>query len=269
VTDLVTAPAGALTLLSELERQGKITATALVIDDPDFPWEQWVALGSFFGETKSRLSFYLGDWLIFGEGMYRDRYSQAVDATGLNYETLTNYASVCRNVARSRRRDPTAAAAAGRYPLSFGHHAEVSKLEPPAQTEWLERAEFDRLTRSALRSKMDEVGLVRHRHVQPAAQLPLAPKPIVDAASSLTVIRDALEKIHHGEGDAVDLPRVLRAVDRSTETLKIAAQIPTLLDAVQRLLDDADPIGSGHTYAVASEIIDELRALVANEGGSE
>lgn len=269
MTELTVASAGALSLLAELERQGKITPTALIIDDPDFPWDQYVALGAFLGETRSRLSFYIGDWIIFGEGMYRDRFSQALDVIGLSEGALANKVSTCRNVARSRRRDPVEAAKAGRYPLSFGHHTEVAKLEPPAQIEWLERAEMERWTRSKLRENLDAAGHVRRRHVQPAAQPPLAPHPIVNGAADLTVIRDALEKVHHGEGDAVDLPRAIRAIDRSTETLRMAARMPTLLETAQRLLEDSRPDAENEAFwIVPADHIDELRRLVANEGGT-
>jgi hypothetical protein len=254
---LVVADAGALSLLADLERSGKITPTSLVIDDPDFPWEKWVAIGGFFGELRSRLSFYIGDWILFGDRMYGERYAQAIDVTGLSEGAIANKVSTCRNVAGSRRRET----------LSFGHHTEVSKLEPAEQAQWLEHADANRWNRATLRVKLDEAGHVRRRYVQPAAPEPLAPRQIVDAAANITVIHDALERIHHGEIATVDLPRALRAVDRSAETLKVASRVPTILDAVERLLEHAEPTEDGSGYTVAAAVLDELRTLVVSEGG--
>jgi hypothetical protein len=61
---------------------------------------------------------WLGDWLIFGRYKYGTRYRQAIGATGLDYQTLRNYAVVARRFEPSRRRST----------LRAQHHAEVSAL---------------------------------------------------------------------------------------------------------------------------------------------
>ncbi|MGH3540794.1 MAG: LmbU family transcriptional regulator [Mycobacterium sp.] len=72
-----------------------------------------------------------GDWLIYGERAYDDRYEQAIADTQLGYQTLRNYAWVARKIPMSRRRDT----------LSFGHHAEVAALPDDQQDSWFTRAE--------------------------------------------------------------------------------------------------------------------------------
>lgn len=128
-------------LLAELERTGAITRTSLTLADADLPFEQYEAMLKMFGIIKGITSFVIGDGLNWGEGIYGERYTQAAEATGLSPGTLMNYASVCRNVAKQRRRED----------LTFGHHAEVSKLEPEQQIAWLQRAVDERWTRSQMR----------------------------------------------------------------------------------------------------------------------
>lgn len=72
----------------------------------------------------------LGDWLVYGQQIYGGRYREAVEQTGLDYQTLRNYAWVARRFGLSRRRDS----------LSFGHHAEVASLPEPEQDFWLRKA---------------------------------------------------------------------------------------------------------------------------------
>lgn len=128
-------------LLVKLEQEGHITATSLTLTDADMPFDQYEALFAMFGKIKGLTSFLIGDGLNWGEGVYGDRYVQAAEATGLSPGTLMNYASVCRNVAKNRRRED----------LTFGHHAEVAKLEPEQQAAWLQRAVDERWTRSQMR----------------------------------------------------------------------------------------------------------------------
>jgi hypothetical protein len=83
----------------------------------------------------------LGDWLVYGENTFGSRYKTALKATGLDYQTLRNYAWVARRFDMSRRRDG----------LSFQHHAEVASLPEAHQDLWLRRAERSRWSRNELR----------------------------------------------------------------------------------------------------------------------
>lgn len=127
--ELAEAAPGALQLLLDLERAGAAGPRALDLPE-EIGYESYESLGAFLGEFKSRINFYLGDWLIFGEGTFAERWSQACEATGLAEQTLLRIMSVCRNVAPSRRHDR----------LSFSVHAAVQKLGAREQRKWLARA---------------------------------------------------------------------------------------------------------------------------------
>ena len=81
-------------------------------------FERWQALGRRIGSITNASSWWLGDWALYGEGSYGEKYKQAIAVTGLDYQTLRNYAWVAGRFDLSRRRDK----------LSFGHHAELAAL---------------------------------------------------------------------------------------------------------------------------------------------
>ncbi|MBV8992735.1 MAG: LmbU family transcriptional regulator [Pseudonocardiales bacterium] len=95
------------------------------------PFDSWRELGCQVRRVVNCSAWWLGDWLVYGELAYGDRYKQAITDTQLGYQTLRNYAWVARNVPLSRRRDK----------LSFGHHAEVAALPAEDQKVWLAQAE--------------------------------------------------------------------------------------------------------------------------------
>ena len=83
------------------------------------------------------------DWLRYGESRpdWQDRFSQALEESRYEEETLRNLKYVAENVAPSRRRDD----------VPFAHHAEVAKLSPREQTAWLTKAADEGLSKRDLR----------------------------------------------------------------------------------------------------------------------
>jgi hypothetical protein len=112
--------------------------------DPRLPFEEWHQLGKQLSMHANASVWWLGDWLAFGQAKYGRRYKQAITITGLDYQTLRNYAVVSRRFEMSRRRDK----------LSFQHHAEVCPLSDEEQEAWLERAEARGWTRNELRRRL-------------------------------------------------------------------------------------------------------------------
>ena len=53
-------------------------------------FERWLGIGPQLGAVSSSVAWCLGDWLAFGERAYAGRYRQAVEKTGLDYQTLRN-----------------------------------------------------------------------------------------------------------------------------------------------------------------------------------
>lgn len=131
-------------LLRKLEESGAITATALLLTDHHLPYDTFEALGAFLGKVNRSCSFWIGDWLNFGEAVYGEKMAQAAEATGLAPQTLINRASVCRHIPPERRKAS----------LAFGIHAEVAYLNPEERDSWLAKAEREQWTRARLREEM-------------------------------------------------------------------------------------------------------------------
>jgi hypothetical protein len=122
----------------------ELTSTSLIVRDPNFAWESFETLLVRVGEFHSSVKWYLGDLLNHGEALYGERYTQAVDRTGLSVEYLMKLAYTCRAVARSRRREG----------LRFSHHEEVAALDAHEQIEWLEAAATNRWSVHELRERV-------------------------------------------------------------------------------------------------------------------
>jgi hypothetical protein len=137
---------GEFGLLAELEANGALTDTGLRLLDDQMPRERWEAVGVMLGRARTITNFAIGDWLNFGEAIYGETYAQGMHVTGLSYDTLVRYASVCRNVLPNRRRPE----------LTFSHHAEVAYLPPADQKKWLGRAVREKLSSAELRSLLRE-----------------------------------------------------------------------------------------------------------------
>ena len=124
-------------------RSGPYTPVGLRLP-ASLPFERWQALGRRIGSITNASSWWLGDWALYGEGSYGEKYKQAIAVTGLDYQTLRNYAWVAGRFDLSRRRDK----------LSFGHHAELAALPEHQQDEWLDQAENSRWSRNELRTHL-------------------------------------------------------------------------------------------------------------------
>jgi hypothetical protein len=144
-------------------------------------------------------SWGLGDWLVFGQAKYEDRYRRAIDSAGLDYQTLRNYAWVARKFDLSRRRDG----------LSFQHHAEVASLPLADQELWLDRAEQAGWSRNELRRRIRS-----ERSGLPAGESRLAVIPRVRVAA------DRLERWRAAAAESsVDFDEwVIRALDDAAAT---------------------------------------------------
>ena len=111
---------------------GRIVIPRIGLEFPrQLPFEAWLAVGTQLAVVAGSSAWCLGDWLVYGQAAYGSRYREAAERTGLDYQTLRNYAWVAGRFKLSRRRDT----------LSFGHHAEVAALPEPEQDYWLRKAE--------------------------------------------------------------------------------------------------------------------------------
>jgi hypothetical protein len=116
----------------------------------NLPVEEWKRIGLRIGAISESSVWWLGDWLVYGQRTYPDRYQQAIKDTELDYQTLRNYAWVAGRFPAGRRR----------HALSFQHHAEVASLPPGDQDRWLDKAERLKWSRNQLRGSLREARAV-------------------------------------------------------------------------------------------------------------
>jgi hypothetical protein len=126
---------------------------------PDTPQDTWLdvvhQLTTMFESSHRlhvRVMFLLGDALTFGESAYGEEFAQAIDMTRkvlqLSEKSIKNAAWICSSIAPSLRRET----------LTFSHHEVVAPLDPEEQSEFLDQAESENLTVSALRK------IIKERH---------------------------------------------------------------------------------------------------------
>lgn len=109
-------------------------------------FDDWRQVGQWLQFAGGAVHWWIGDWLNYGERAYGEKYSEALDMTGFDYQTVANDKYVAGQVEFSRRREN----------LSFAHHAEVAALSPKQQDRLLDRAEKNGWTRAELRSATKE-----------------------------------------------------------------------------------------------------------------
>ncbi len=107
-------------------------------------YAEWEQLGRQLLSVANSSAWWVGDWLLFGQRVYADRYERAIVRTGFDYQTLRNYAWVAASIEPPRRQDA----------LSHSHHAEVASLEPEDQDAWLRRALVNGWSRNRLRAEL-------------------------------------------------------------------------------------------------------------------
>jgi hypothetical protein len=113
---------------------------------PRLPLDTWREIGEELSVLWDASTWWQGDWLLYGQDRYPDRYQCALENSGLDYQTLRNYAWVARKFPPFRRRPS----------LSMQHHAEVASLSEEEQDHWLDRAETGRWSRNKLRTYLRE-----------------------------------------------------------------------------------------------------------------
>lgn len=125
-------------------------------------FEGWERAGEQISRVLSSSAWCLGDWIVVGQSHFSDRYKQVIEAVGLDYQTVRNYAWVARRFELHRRRSA----------LSFQHHAEVASLPADKQDYWLDRAEELGWSRNQLRHELRKSRTTGVRDGAPASMMP-------------------------------------------------------------------------------------------------
>lgn len=124
-----------------------LTRTGLVVDgDPTA--EEWERAGDTLSEADGALQWWIGDWLLHGDGKpeWGDKYEAACEKFGREYQTLADYKSVAQQVKFSLRNEN----------LSWMHHRCVAPLPPREQKKWLAKAEKEGWSAAQLRREIAE-----------------------------------------------------------------------------------------------------------------
>jgi hypothetical protein len=144
MTDIATLhTTNTLSLLDALEKAGAVIDNGLFLPD-SISYEQYENIGALFGALHRANSWLIGDWLLFGEHKFGEKYAQAAERVGLSPQSLANMASVAKRVPPGRRRAD----------VSFSIHAEVASQTPSEQERWLEIAAAEHLTKQEMRDRL-------------------------------------------------------------------------------------------------------------------
>ncbi len=129
-----------------------LTATSLHFTH-DLTLDEWLAYAGVLLDAAEAVRWWLGDLLRYGEHRYGEKYSQALEATGLSYGSLADCVWVADRFAEVSRR---------REGLGWSHHREVAALDPADADALLDAAEAGdwsaRDLRKAVRTFRRELG---------------------------------------------------------------------------------------------------------------
>jgi N6-adenosine-specific RNA methylase IME4 len=118
----------------------RLTPTGLEVKgSPSF--EDWEKAGAYLQFAAGAVQWWVGDWLNYGEQKYGETYTQAIELTGMDYDTLKRTKWVASEFELCRRR----------HNLTFAHHQEVASLPPAVADTLLTRAESEGLSTRDIR----------------------------------------------------------------------------------------------------------------------
>lgn len=139
--------------ISSLKKAGfELKPTGLVIHGEPII-EDWIEAGIKLKLMNKTVQWWLGDWLNYGERIYGEMYSQALEATDYEYDTLRKFLWVAREIEIGRRHPN----------LSWSHHRQVVPLESEKQDYWLKTAEAAGWTRYQFRIALREAGEIESK----------------------------------------------------------------------------------------------------------
>jgi hypothetical protein len=142
------APDGAA-LLTKTEsgtwrfRRFEMTSTALVMPN-DLSVDEWQEAGDFMAGLSGALAWWVADWMLRAEQVWKYAHEAVAERFGLDVATLYVYTWCARQFAPEQR-------VAG---ASFSHHRVVAKLNHDERAYWLEKAAANGWTLSEFRARL-------------------------------------------------------------------------------------------------------------------
>jgi len=121
-----------------------ITEVGLCSDDTPTQ-NEWYEVGRVLQRIGSGIQWLWGDWIEKGEKVWGKTYAEAVEISGLDSQTLQDYAWVARHVHQSLRKRE----------LSFNHHKVIAHLSEADQVYWLNEALEKKWTVAEMRAEIN------------------------------------------------------------------------------------------------------------------
>ena len=106
-----------------------LTSVGLTFTGP-LSFDAWMNLMQTLSTLDTATQFAIGDALVYGDTAYGEKYSQAMDITGMEYQTLANRRWVSKHVPVTNRIQG----------LSWTHHRAVAGLPETEQVDALQWA---------------------------------------------------------------------------------------------------------------------------------
>lgn len=123
------------------------------IGTPTF--EQWEDCGKFIRKAEGAVHFWIGDWLNYGEAHYGETYTQAIDATNYDYQTIANDKWLSNKIQLSLRKET----------ISNNHYQTIASLPEKEKEYWVDELVKDLIPVRELKQK------IRQRNKEIAASL--------------------------------------------------------------------------------------------------
>lgn len=113
--------------------------------------QEWLEDGEFIKRIDKLNKFAKGDYILFGQKIFGEMYSQAVDEFEWgDYNYLSKLVWVARNVPPHVRH----------YNLTWTHHHHVASMTEQEQVEWLDAAEANEWTARELKEEIKESRMI-------------------------------------------------------------------------------------------------------------
>lgn len=144
-----------------LKLPGVVNSVSLAIPE-HLTFEQWMGIGSGMKAVEKSIMFWIGDWLLYGENHFGEKWTQVLEATEYSYKTIQNALWVAKRIDPQIRRED----------VSYAHHAEIAALSVESQEHWLKVCAEERLTREGLRERLraerkETTGVSAHKRSLP------------------------------------------------------------------------------------------------------
>ncbi len=137
----------------------------------------WVQAGRKIGALGRGAQWWVGDWLLYGNFRWGQKYAEAARITGYDAGSLRNMAWMATQFPPDRRRAA----------LTWCHHAAVGGLSLVEQERWLDLVAAERLTVADLRVALraERARPERTHRERAAAAVPAAAKTLREAGAQV------------------------------------------------------------------------------------